>query len=118
MGAGLEGLNGRAFRSERSETVHGVWMMAKQIGFALIKAPPQSGKTSLLQLVLNHAEAEGCRGYHVNCSELIEGSGVSHLDKLLAAKCGTLVALMEEGEPSSDASVFLFSRSSDAHHVS
>ena len=74
--------------------------MAKQNGFALIKAPPQSGKTSLLQLVLNHAEAEGCKGYYLNCSVLIEGQGTSQLDDLLAAECGTLVTLMKEGEQS------------------
>lgn len=98
MGAGLEGLNGRAYRSQRFETVRGVWDLAKGNGFALIKAPPQSGKTSLLQLVLNHAEAEGCVGHYFNCSLLIEGQGISGLDQLLDGTCGTLMKLMGEGE--------------------
>ena len=42
--------------------------MACDHGCVLITAPPESGKTSLLQLLLNHAEEQGMVGCYLNCA--------------------------------------------------
>eukprot|EP00197_Chlamydomonas_leiostraca_P005347 CAMPEP_0202861592 /NCGR_PEP_ID=MMETSP1391-20130828/2940_1 /ASSEMBLY_ACC=CAM_ASM_000867 /TAXON_ID=1034604 /ORGANISM="Chlamydomonas leiostraca, Strain SAG 11-49" /LENGTH=633 /DNA_ID=CAMNT_0049541007 /DNA_START=188 /DNA_END=2089 /DNA_ORIENTATION=+ len=50
-GISSEGLNARAFYTARADTVRNALVMVQGNGAVLIKAPPQSGKTSLLQLL-------------------------------------------------------------------
>lgn len=97
MGTGLEGLNGRSYRTERVAMVPKAWDLAQSRGYGFIKAPPFSGKTAFIQQVLNFAEAQGWRAFYFNCSRLKEFG--LRLDEALRAACGgTLSELMEGGE--------------------
>lgn len=97
MGTGLEGLNGRPYRTERQAMVPKAWHLAQRRGYGFIKAPPFSGKTAFVQQVLNCAEAQGWRAFYFNCTELKELS--LELDEALKVTCGgALAELMREGE--------------------
>ncbi len=57
-GSGQEGLAGRSFITRRILTCERLFQLVSQRGYLLIQAPSQSGKTSMLQLLLEWARRE------------------------------------------------------------
>jgi len=51
MGDPSEGINSRQIHIRRTETCMKLFSKAELRGFVLMKAPPRSGKTSMLQLM-------------------------------------------------------------------
>ncbi|ACK72189.1 conserved hypothetical protein [Gloeothece citriformis PCC 7424] len=54
-----------------------------------IKAPEKMGKTSLIKLILNHADTYGCRSVYLNLREA-EGAMFTTLDKFLRWFCANI----------------------------
>lgn len=99
MGSGLRGLNGRSFRTERRAMISKAWQLMQKSGFGFLKAPPFSGKTSLIQQVLNYAEGQSWRAFYFNCLALRVVKGGLKLDSELRKACGGILAeFMEKGE--------------------
>ena len=57
-GSSREGLAGRGYTTRRTATCEKLYELVGERGYLLIKAPPQSGKTSILQLVMDWASRE------------------------------------------------------------
>ena len=76
-GMGREGLFGRQYTTERNHTCEKLYQLVKHRGYLLIKAPPQSGKTSTLQLLSHWAirEHPGLKVVYINLSH--EGERLS-----------------------------------------
>jgi hypothetical protein len=55
-GSPLEGIHGRPITISREAMCERLWAQTNKVGFVIIKAPPQSGKTSLLQLFKQYVE--------------------------------------------------------------
>lgn len=100
-GSGREGLSGRDYQTKRIDTCRRLYQLVGNHGYLLIKAPPQSGKTSTLQLLFEWAKSEHPNLEVVYINLAYEGSGFQlndvfrarlgdTLDKIIAGKCGIL----------------------------
>ena len=89
-GSGREGLAGRNYTTRRIHTCERLYQLVDDRGCLLIKAPPQSGKTSTLQLLDEWASREhpGLDVVYINLS--LEPSGFQMNDVLRARLGGTL----------------------------
>lgn len=84
FGSGHEGLRGRAYTTLRSQTVRALWQLVRHRGYIILRAPPESGKTSLLQLLGAHAATQGVDVVQINCSQI----GTCSIDAVLLEKAG------------------------------
>ena len=86
-GSGREGLSGRAFKTKRVATCEELYQLVGDRGYLLIKAPPQSGKTSILQLLMEWASKEhpGLRVVYINLADYMTGF---QLNNVLQAQLG------------------------------
>ena len=89
-GSGREGLAGRSYTTRRIHTCERLYQLVADRGCLLIKAPPQSGKTSTLQLLDEWASREhpGLDVVYINLS--LEPSGFQMNDVLRRHLGGTL----------------------------
>lgn len=89
-GTGREGLSGRGYKTRRVATCEKLYQLVGDRGYLLIKAPPQSGKTSTLQLLMDWASKEhpGLRVVYINLAD--EMTGFQLNDVLQARLGGTL----------------------------
>ena len=89
-GSGREGLAGRSYTTRRIHTCERLYQLVADRGYLLIKAPPQSGKTSTLQLLSEWASREhpSLDVVYINLSH--EESGFQMNDVLRARLGGTL----------------------------
>ena len=89
-GSGREGLAGRSYTTRRIHTCERLYQLVDDRGYLLIKAPPQSGKTSTLQLLSEWASREhpSLDIVYINLSH--EESGFQMNDVLRARLGGTL----------------------------
>ena len=89
-GSGREGLAGRSYTTRRIHTCERLFQLVDDRGCLLIKAPPQSGKTSTLQLLDEWASREhpGLDVVYINLS--LEPSGFQMNDVLRRHLGGTL----------------------------
>lgn len=88
-----EGINGRmsTYMTQRTTLCDAVYNLLNTHGFVLIKAPPQSGKTALLQLYANYIAKRGGESAYINAS-----TASGSFDSEFARVCGgTLRELMD-----------------------
>ena len=99
-GMGREGLFGRQYTTERNHTCEKLYQLVKHRGYLLIKAPPQSGKTSTLQLLSHWAirEHPGLKVVYINLShrrsgfcmnDVLEAHLEGTLEEIISGECGT-----------------------------
>jgi hypothetical protein len=97
---GREGLFGGQYTTERTHTCERLYQLVKDRGYLLIKAPPQSGKTSTLQLLSNWAirEHPSLKVVYINLShrrssfrmnDVLEASLEGTLEEVISGECGT-----------------------------
>ena len=70
FGSGHEGPRGRTYATKRTQSVEAFWHLVLQCGYIILRAPLESGKTSLLQLLGAYAHSIGVPVVHINCSQL------------------------------------------------
>mmetsp|Transcript_34380 Transcript_34380/g.76356 ORF Transcript_34380/g.76356 Transcript_34380/m.76356 type:complete len:586 (-) Transcript_34380:879-2636(-) len=89
QGGGNEALSTQPWRTLRRSTAQAVWEQLKKCGYMFIKAPPFSGKSSLLQLVQDYLRTspEG-RGTPVYYVPLIPCRCIDHIDARIKQKTG------------------------------
>ncbi|EIE18315.1 hypothetical protein COCSUDRAFT_68290 [Coccomyxa subellipsoidea C-169] len=97
-GSGREGLHGRNYQTRRVATCEKLYQLVGDRGYLLIKAPPQSGKTSTLQLLMNWASKKDpyLRVVYINLAD--EMTGFQLNDVLRAQLGGTLDDIIKGGE--------------------
>ena len=94
-GSGREGLAGRNFTTRRTQTCEKLFQLVAERGYLVIQAPPQSGKTSTLQLLMERAGRQypSLKLAYINLS--LEGSRFQMDDVFRARLGGTLDEIME-----------------------
>ncbi|KAG5183716.1 hypothetical protein JKP88DRAFT_262945 [Tribonema minus] len=86
FGLGREGVKGRAYITKRELTCQKLLRQLKKVGFMMVKAPPESGKTSLLQLFGRYLTQEGIPYAHLTCIAIkADAQGRFSIDDALAA---------------------------------
>ncbi|KAK9818173.1 hypothetical protein WJX72_008225 [[Myrmecia] bisecta] len=97
-GTGREGLSGRGYTTRRTATCGRLYQLVGDRGYLLIKAPPQSGKTSTLQLLMDWASREhpGLHVVYINLAD--ERTGFQLNDVLQARLGGTLDDIINGGK--------------------
>lgn len=91
FGSGHEGLRGRTYGTERTQTVEALWQLVRDRGYIILRAPPESGKTSLLQLLGAYAHSKEVKAVHINCSQLGELSVDAALKKAAGGSLKELI---------------------------
>ena len=95
--SGREGLAGRDYKTKRIDTCRRLFQLVADRGYLLIKATPQSGKTSTLQLLSEWAKSK-CPFLNVVYINLAyEGSGFQ-LNDIFRARLGDTLDKIIEGE--------------------
>ena len=79
------GLNGRLFRAQRHSMARELLKMVKASGAVLIRGPPQSGKTSLMELVQEEA-GKATEWQHIIRISMATGTS---LDSVLKGQANT-----------------------------
>ena len=96
-GSGREGLSGRGYTTRRVATCEKLYQLVGDRGYLLIKAPPQSGKTSIVQLLMEWASKEhpGQRVVYINLADYMTGFQLNNV--LRARLGGTLGDIIKGG---------------------
>ena len=96
-GSGREGLGGRSFTTRRTHTCERLFQLVSRRGYLLIQTPPQSGKSSTLQLLLEWARREhpSLEFTYINLS--LVGSNFQ-MDDVLRARLGGTLGEIIKGE--------------------
>ena len=84
IGNRSEGVWGRRYMTKRAATCSKVIDLAEHHGVILIKAPPQSGKTSLLQLLKVALQERGSNPFYFSCSK----RGAAPVSEYIHARAG------------------------------
>ena len=96
-GSGREGLAGRNFTTRRTHTCEKLFQLVAKQGYLVIQAPPQSGKTSTLQLLMEWAGMQypSLNLAYINLS--LEGSSFQ-MDDVFGARLGGTLDDVMKGE--------------------
>lgn len=96
-GSGREGLGGRSFTTRRIHTCERLFQLVSARGYLLIQAPPQSGKTSTLQLLVEWARRE-YPNLDVAYINLSHEKSKFQMDDVLRARLGGTLGEIIKGE--------------------